>query len=96
MKIFHMKHDPDRLYFKNYERRLDDEEFEEVIVILKRNNCKFVDTIMGPDCDIIKCWVENFKFDIIRTIDGEGTFLYCDNKDGMKVLENIFNDDNNI
>lgn len=36
-----------RLYFTNYEHRPDDEEFEEVVSILKQNHCKFVDNRMG-------------------------------------------------
>lgn len=79
-----------RLYFKNYENRPDDEEFEEIISILKKNNCVFGETLMGPNCDLIQCTVESVKFDVIRTIDGDGSFIYCDNPDGMSIIENMF------
>jgi len=45
---------------------------------------------MGPDCDLIDCSVEGIEFHIIRTIDGDGTFLYCDSPKGMSILEKMF------
>jgi len=90
MKAFHMDGDSVRLYFTNFENRPDDEEFEEIVSILKKNKCIFGETIMGPDCDLIHCMVEPVKFDIIRTIDGDGSFIYCDDPVGMIVIENMF------
>ena len=45
---------------------------------------------MGPDCDLIHCTVQSVRFDVIRTIDGDGSFIYCDNSDGMRFIENMF------
>lgn len=45
---------------------------------------------MGPDCDLIICLIEGIEFHIIRTIDGNGTFLYCDSLEGMSILDKIF------
>ena len=74
----------------NYENRPDDEEFEEIMSILKENNCTIDETLMGPDCDLIHCTVQSVRFDVIRTIDGNGSFIYCDNSDGMRFIENMF------
>lgn len=93
MKGIHIGDDLKRLYFTNYDRRPDEEEFEEVVSILKRNNCKFIETKMGPDCDLLSCTVNDIEFHVIRTIDGDGTFLYCDNPEGMVILEEMFRGD---
>lgn len=90
MKGIHIGDDQVRLYFTNYENRPDDEEFEEVISILQKNNCKIINNILGPDCDLIESRIGNFEFTVIRTIDGDGTFLYCDDAEGMLVLEKMF------
>ena len=90
MKAFHMNRDSVRLYFTNYENRPDDEEFEEIMSILKENNCRIGETLMEPDCDLIHCSVQSVRFDVIRTIDGDGSFIYCDNSDGMRFIENMF------
>ena len=58
--------------------------------ILKENNCTIDETLMGPDCDLIHCTVQSVRFDVIRTIDGNGSFIYCDNSDGMRFIENTF------
>lgn len=41
MKAFHMNRDSVRLYFTNYENR-PDEEFEEIMSILKENNAELM------------------------------------------------------
>lgn len=58
--------------------------------ILKENNCTIDETLMGPDCDLIHCTVQSVRFDVIRTIDGNGSFIYCENSDGMRFIENMF------
>ena len=43
-----MAGDNNRLYFKNYERRPDDEEFAEVMKILKEEGAIISDKYIGP------------------------------------------------
>lgn len=90
MKGFHIEGDPARLDFTNYDLRSDEEEFNEIMSILKKHNMKQLDYIMGPDCDMYECIIDNVKFSFIHTIDGEGSFLYCDDKAGMLFLETLF------
>lgn len=90
MKGFHMDADPVRLYFTNYERRPDEEEFAEILGILKKHNVIISDKIMGPDCDLFKCNIKDVEFNLIYSIDGEGSFIYCDDSEGMKFLESLF------
>ena len=52
--------------------------------------CTIGETLMEPDCDLIHCSVQSVRFDVIRTIDGDGSFIYCDNSDGMRFIENMF------
>lgn len=33
------------------------------------------------------------KFDVVRTIDGDGTFIYSDNHGVLEELEDVFNHD---
>lgn len=51
------------------------------------------DKMMGPDCDIIRCTFKGKKFDVVRTIDGDGTFIYSDNHGILEELEDVFNHD---
>ena len=91
MKPIHHNGDNKRLYFTNYERRSDDEEYLEIVSILKKYNYTINRTMIGPDCDLHYCEIDGYSFNIIRSIDGDGTFLYCDDEQGMKYLESIFN-----
>lgn len=68
-----MAGDNNRLYFKNYGRRPDDEEFAEVMKILK----------------------EEGVFDILYSIDGDGTFLYTESSKTLEVLERLFANNHN-
>ncbi|MCQ4638657.1 hypothetical protein NE619_18175 [Anaerovorax odorimutans] len=90
MKSFYLDNDMSHLYFANCEKRSDEEEYEEIMSILRNANCKIGKSIMGPDCDVIECEIDGVSFDVIHTIDGDGTFLYCNHKAGMKKLECIF------
>lgn len=77
-----MTGDNNRLYFKNYENRSDDEEFAEVMKILKEEGAIISDKYIAPDCDWYQnCKIEEEVFDIIYTIDGDGTFLYAENSE---------------
>lgn len=60
-----MAGDNNRLYFKNYERRPDDEEFAEVMKILKEEGAIISDKYIAPDCD----WYHN-------CIIGEGVLIF--------------------
>ncbi len=90
MEAFYIGKDRKRLYFKNYERRPDDEEFEEVVSILKNNNCEFMKNLVGPDCDICRCKINDMNFDLVRTTDGDGSFLYCEDINVINILKKIF------
>lgn len=47
-----MTGDNNRLYFKNYERRPDDEEFAEVMKIVKEEGAIISDKYIALDCGI--------------------------------------------
>lgn len=51
METFRLTGDNNRLYFKNYDRRPDDEEFAEVMKILKEEGAIISDKYIAPDCD---------------------------------------------
>ena len=91
-----MAGDNNRLYFKNYDRRPDDEEFAEIVKILKEEGTIISDKYIAPDCD----WYQNCKigeenFDILFTIDGNGTFLYAENSGTIETLESLFKTNHN-
>jgi len=90
MKGFHMDGDPVRLYFTNYERRPNEEEFAEIVDILNKHAMNIQKKIMGPDCDLYKCRIKDVEFELIYSIDGDGTFLYCDDSAGMTFLKTLF------
>ena len=96
METFRLAGDNNRLYFKNYDRRPDDEEFAEVMQILKEEGAIISDKYIAPNCD----WYQNCKigeenFDIINTIDGDGTFLYAENSETIETLEALFKTNHN-
>ena len=91
-----MAGDNNRLYFKNYARRPDDEEFAEIMKILKEEGAIISDKYIAPYCD----WYQNCKigeepFDIIYTIDGDGTYLYAGNSETLETLERLFETNHN-
>lgn len=90
MNSFHLDNDNVRLRFINYEQRSDDEEYAEIMSILKSAGCLIGRVSMAPDCDYINCRIKQYSFTVIHTIDGDGSFIYCDNQLGMKELEKIF------
>ena len=59
-----MAGDNNRLYFKNYERRPDDEEFAEVMKILKEEGAIISDKYIAPDCD----WYQNSLLEKVSLI----------------------------
>lgn len=90
MQGFHLSGDLTRLYFTNYERRTDIEELDEILSVLNERKAEQLDHVMGPDCDLYKYKVSGVEFDLIHSIDGDGSFLYCDTVAGMKLLESFF------
>lgn len=96
MEIFRMAGDNNRLYFKNYERRPDDEEFAEVMKILKEEGAIISDKYIAPDCDWYQnCTIGEGVFDILYSIDGDGTFLYTESSKTLEVLEHLFANNHN-
>lgn len=90
MQTFRMDGDNNRLYFKNYERRSDEEELQEIMSILKSVNCDIGERYLAPDCDIYKCKFGEMEFTVVSTIDGDGTFLYADDENVLIRLEEFF------
>ena len=90
MKTFHIANDEVRLYFRNVERVPDREEFENIMRILIDAGVEILDRVGGPDCDIIRCKIENRLFNAVRSLDGDGSFLYVEDKNTMRFLESLF------
>ena len=90
MKTFQLPEDEQRLYFRNFDRKSDDEEFENIIRILRNANCWLGEPTMGPDADLIPGRILDGKFSVVRTIDGDGTFIYSEEKTTINLLREIF------
>ena len=90
MKSFFMPGDENRLYFRNLNKISDEQEYKMVMHCLKNADCEIGDKIVGPDCDIIHCSHHGNEFDVIRTIDGDGTFIYSSNHAVLEELEDLF------
>ena len=96
MKTFRMSGDNNRLYFKNHENRPDELEFAEIMKILKEEGAIIGDKYIGPDCGLYKnCVIGEEFFDIIYSIDGDGTFLHVNNKETLEILERLFETNHN-
>lgn len=93
MESLYMQGDDKRLYFRNYNRIPDEEEYKMIMQCLKNAECVILDKKMGPYCDIIRCIYKENEFDVVRTIDGDGTFIYSDNHDVLEELEAVFKHD---
>ena len=91
METFRLAGDNNRLYFKNFDKRPDDEEFAEVMKILKEEGAIISDKYIAPDCDWYQdCKIGEATFDILFTIDGNGTFLYAEKSETLETLERLF------
>lgn len=78
------------------ERRPDDEEFAEVMKILKEEGAIISDKYIAPDCDWYQnCTIGEGVFDILYSIDGDGTFLYTESGKTLEVLERLFANNHN-
>ena len=90
METFRMDGDNNRIYFRNYYRVSDDEEYENIMEIIKGSDCTIGDTLRGPDCDIIHCEYEGILFNVVRTVDGDGSFIYCEDERDTDQIEELF------
>lgn len=76
--------------------RPDDEEFAEVMKILKEEGAIISDKYIAPDCDWYQnCTIGEGVFDILYSIDGDGTFLYTESGKTLEVLERLFANNHN-
>ena len=78
MESFHLGDDRKRLYFRNLERRSDDEEYAEIVSILKEKGCIIGNAVMGPDCDLVHCNYEEIEFeqeDLLQKVNGHCSFI---------------------
>lgn len=96
METFRLAGENNRLYFRNFDRRPDNEERAEVMKILIQEGAIISDKYIAPDCD----WYRNCKigeeiFDIVFTIDGNGTFLYAEKSETLETLERLFETNRN-
>lgn len=81
---------------KVLDRRPDDEEFAEVMKILKEEGAIISDKYIAPDCDWYQnCTIGEGVFDILYSIDGDGTFLYTESSKTLEVLERLFANNHN-
>ena len=90
MEIFRLDGDDKHLYFRNLRGISDDEEFESIMAVLKYLGCKIVDQQMAPYCDVVSCVYQEHSFKVIRTIDGDGNYIYADQPVALVCLEKLF------
>lgn len=90
MKGFHLTGDTCRLYFTAAKVLDDDAEFSAVMERLTTAGCRIGLPFTAPDCDIFPCRLEAYDFTVIRTLDGNGTYLHCNIPQGMQRLEQLF------
>jgi len=94
METFRMDGDDNRLYFRNPDHAVsDDEEFNMIMSLLRGADCEIGDTDMGPDCDLIHCECDTGEFSVVRSLDGDGTFLYSDDPEVIDSLEELFEEE---
>ena len=59
--------------------------------ILKEEGAIISDKYIVPDCDWYQdCKIGEATFDILFTIDGNGTFLYAEKSETLETLERLF------
>ena len=90
MQTFHVNGDNNRFYFRNLNGISDDEEFKSIMAILKGAGCKIGEQKIAPYCDIVSCKYQNKYFKVIRTLDGDGNYIYADNPSVLADLEELF------
>ena len=88
MKIFLLKNDKNRIYFRNYERISTEEELIKLQSILKKENISIGKKHETPLDDLYDCEIDGNPFTIVRT--EEETFLYAECTYTIKKLLKIF------
>lgn len=88
MKIFLLKNDKKRIYFRNYERISTEEELIKLQSILKKENISIGKKHETPVDDLYDCEIDGNPFTIVRT--EEETFLYAECTDTIEKLLKIF------
>lgn len=88
MKAFQMKDDENRIYFRNYERKLAEEELTTLVKELEAEGCQVsIKKAMGLE-DIYEGSKEGMRFRIIFT--GEESFIYSESKETIENILKIF------
>jgi len=90
MQTFRLDGDYTHLYFRNPERRSDQEELVEIMRILTGSGFVIQKKIMGPDCDLFICEGNGLRFTVCATIDGYGNSVYAEDERTLECLERIF------
>lgn len=88
MKIFLLKNDKNRIYFRNYERISTEEELIKLQSILKKENISIGKKHETPVDDLYDCEIDGNPFTIVR--NEEETFLYAECTDTIEKLLKIF------
>ena len=92
MKTLRLNGENNKLYFKNYENRPDEEEFREVISILKSAGCIIGKRTTAADFDVYECRYNDMSFTVYYDISGDyGTSLCAEDENTISQLEMIFN-----
>lgn len=90
MKAFHIKGDKERLYFQNSDRVPDYIEYENIMNTLISKGVEIEERFSAPDCDVIRCRIEDKYFSVVKDASGDGTFIYADDIRVMNIIENFF------
>ena len=88
MKIFLLKNDKNRIYFRNYERISAEEELKKLKSILKDKNITIGRKHETPVDDLYDCEIDGKSSTIVRA--AEETFLYAECTDTIEKLLKIF------
>lgn len=90
METFKCAGDDKHLYLKSIEASNSREELAAVMKVFTDRGCIISDRIVGPDCTLYPCKLEEFRFAVCdASIDGEGIILCVDDDKTMKYLEDI-------
>lgn len=89
MQTFRLSGDDKHLYFKNNEGRPEREERAEVMKILTQNGCVIGEKIMGPDCDLYTCRMNELRFAVCVSLE-DGVSICVDDIVSLEKLEGLF------
>lgn len=92
METLRLNGENNKLYFKNYDNRSDEEEFREVMSMLKSAGCIIGKRIIAADFDVYECGYNGMSFTVYYDISGDyGTSIYAEDENTICQLEMIFN-----